>query len=127
MAGTRGWEVLPTSRLPACTATVFRLGRFALMSFVSRVGGSRSLPLLDEPALGLDGGHAAGAGRGDGLPVVAVLHIAAGEDALDVGARGARLRLEVAGLVRLQDALEELGVGRVADGDEEAGGVEQLG
>ena len=38
-----------------------------------------------EPAFAVDGCHAAGAGGGDGLAVGVVLHVAAGEDAVDVG------------------------------------------
>ena len=40
-----------------------------------------------EPALGVDGRHAARAGGGDGLAVDVVLDVAAGEDAFDVGGR----------------------------------------
>ena len=43
-----------------------------------------------EPALGVDGGHAARAGGGDRLAVGVVLDVAAGEDALDVRRRRAR-------------------------------------
>src|SRR5690349_16833544 len=38
---------------------------------------------LGEPALGVDGRLGAGAGRGDGLPVDVVDHVAAGEHAVD--------------------------------------------
>src|SRR5688500_12816161 len=44
----------------------------------------RCLALGFEPALGVDGGHATGAGGGDRLPVGVVLHVAAGEHARDV-------------------------------------------
>ena len=50
---------------------------------VDRVGSGVVAGL--EPALGVDGGHAAGAGGGDGLAVDVVLDVAAGEDAVDVG------------------------------------------
>ena len=40
-------------------------------------------PLLGQPALGIQGSHAAGAGRGDRLAVVAVRDIAGGEDSFD--------------------------------------------
>ena len=45
--------------------------------------------------LGVDGGHAAGTGRGNRLAVDVVLHIAASEDAGDVRAR-AHVRDDVA-------------------------------
>jgi hypothetical protein len=50
-----------------------------------------------EPALGLDRGHAAGAGGGDGLAVDLVLNVAAGEDAFDASARRAGVGEDVAG------------------------------
>jgi hypothetical protein len=40
-----------------------------------------------QPALGVDGGHAARSGGGDCLAVGVILNVAAGEDTLDVGAR----------------------------------------
>src|SRR5580704_486578 len=80
---------------------------------------SRSLAPLLEPALGVDGGHAAGPGRGDRLAVVVVLHVAAGEDAVDAGPGRAVERLDVPVGLQLQLTLEERAVGFVADGDEE--------
>ena len=74
-----------------------------------------------EPALGVDGGHAARAGGGDRLAVGVVLHVAAGEDAVDVGVRRAGLGDEVAVVVHVEHALEQVGVGPMADGDEQAG------
>ena len=41
--------------------------------------------VLLQELLDFNGGHASTARRGDGLPVAAVLHIAAGEDAADSG------------------------------------------
>src|SRR5690606_22540108 len=67
--------------------------------------------VLGEPALGVDGGHAAGAGGGDGLAVDVVLRVAAGEDAGDVGVGRARARLDVAGLVHVEPAAEDGRVG----------------
>ena len=73
--------------------------------------------------LRVQGGHAAGPGGGDGLAVDMVHDVAGGEDPGDRGgggvAVGAALDLDVAaGHVEL--ALEDLGVGLVADGDEDA-------
>src|SRR5580692_1217102 len=89
------------------------------------VGAGRWLlaPAL-EPALGVDGGHATRPGRRDGLTVVVVLDVAAGEDAVDAGAGGAVERLDVAVVGQFELALEERRVRFVADGDEEAGGIE---
>ena len=42
-----------------------------------------------EQTLGFNRCHAAGAGRGDGLAVNAVLHVARMENAVDIGARAA--------------------------------------
>ncbi len=66
-------------------------------------------------------GHAAGAGGGDGLTVDVVLHIAAGEDTVDVGCRRAVLGEQVPLLVDVEDIGEQVGVGTVSDGDEQAG------
>src|SRR3954462_2278664 len=71
-----------------------------------------------EELLGVEGGHAAGAGGGDRLAVDLVHAVAAGEDARDVGAGGAGLDFYVAAGVELELSLEQLGRGRVADGDE---------
>ena len=45
-----------------------------------------------EPALGVDGGHAAVAGRGDGLAVAVVVDVAGDEHAVDLGVRSRRGR-----------------------------------
>src|SRR4051794_25976205 len=55
-----------------------------------------------EPALSVDGRHAARPGGGDRLPVRVVLHVAAREHALDVGVRRAGGRDQVAVLVHVQ-------------------------
>src|SRR3984957_5864141 len=81
------------------------------------------LALCFEPAFGVDGGHAAGAGRGDCLAVDAVDDVAAGEDAVDVGVGRARFHLDVADLVHLELALEQRAVGIVADCDEHCVGL----
>src|SRR6202167_4287241 len=60
-----------------------------------------------QPALGVQRRGAAGAGRGDRLPVGVVDHVAAGEDALDGGPRG-----------RLVDQQITLGVGGELPGEQ---------
>src|SRR3954470_3976425 len=76
-----------------------------------------------EPPFGIECSHATRAGGGDGLAVGVVLDVAAGEDALDVGGGGALGQAgdEVAGVLHRELALEQVGVGEVPDGDEEAG------
>ena len=50
------------------------------------------MPLMGEPAFGVERGHAAAAGGGDGLAIIVVGHVAGGEHAFDarVGAEWAR-------------------------------------
>ena len=55
-----------------------------------------------EVTLGLDGRHAPAAGRGDGLAVDVVLHVAAREHALEGGPGGAALGEDVAVLVEVE-------------------------
>src|SRR6266498_5407372 len=81
----------------------------------------RSVPLGFEEAFGVDGGLASHAGRGDGLPVDEVDHVARGEHALHAGPGGGLLDHDVS-LVHLELALEQLRVGGVADGDEDPTG-----
>jgi hypothetical protein len=85
---------------------------------------SRLLAALFEPAFGVDGGHAARPGRGDGLAVVVVLHVASGEHAVHAGAGGAVEGADVAVVIQLELALEQGAVGLVPDGHEEAGHAE---
>jgi len=92
--------------------------------------GEHGLLLYVQVALGVKGGHAAGAGGGDGLAVVLVLDVAGGKDAGDAGGGkvplAAALGADVAA-VHLQLPLEEERVGSVADGDEAAVNLEILG
>src|SRR6516165_12300397 len=81
---------------------------------------SRLLAPSFQPALGVNGCHAARPGRRHRMAVVVVLDVAAGEDAVDAGPRGAVERLDVAVVHELDLALEQGAVGLVADGDEEA-------
>src|SRR5205809_4310600 len=94
-----------------------------------RAHGKQSRPHLPvlrlEEALRVDRGHAARAGGGHRLAVARVLHVAAGEDAGEARLRRARPGHDVAALVHLELACEELRVGLVADGDEEALGLER--
>ncbi|MPM35580.1 hypothetical protein SDC9_82173 [bioreactor metagenome] len=87
-------------------------------------GGNPFLFLLFQETLGVEGCHAARSCAGDGLAVDVVLHVAGGEHAVHAGLGGkafqAALGDDVAGLVHFQVALEDFGVGRVADGDEAA-------
>src|SRR5450830_573111 len=74
-------------------------------------------------ALGVERGHAAGAGAGDGLAVDMILHVAGGEHAIDAGGGGEAFEtgagLDIA-VVHVKLAVEDAGVGFVADGDEQA-------
>ena len=71
--------------------------------------------------------HATTAGGGHGLAPAAVLDVTGGEDAGDLGLRRAGAGDQVAGLVGLELAVQERGVGDVADGVEEAlGGDDPL-
>ena len=71
-----------------------------------------------------EGGHAAGAGGGDGLAIAAVLHIAAGKDAGNrhaaIGGQDVVCGADVAVFVEIHLAGKHLGVGLVADAEEEA-------
>src|SRR5882762_7624189 len=87
-----------------------------------------SMPPLFEVLFDLEGGHAAGAGGGDGLAVAAVLDVSAGEDAgEDLAVEGGEDvigGLDVAVIVEVDEALEGGGVGNVADGKEHERDVE---
>src|SRR5688572_10151933 len=72
-----------------------------------------------EPTLCLECCHAAGACGCHRLPVHEVLDIAGREDAWNRRLRRAELRLDVAVVVKLEPLLEQIGVRRVADRDEE--------
>ena len=69
---------------------------------------------------GIQRGHAAHSGAGDGLAVDVVGQVAGREDAGDGGAGGAGLDLHIAAVVQLQLVLHQFGRGGMADGDEEA-------
>ena len=81
--------------------------------------------LSQQEAFAVECGNTARTGGGDGLAVVGVLHVARGEDALDRGLRGARLGADVAFGIELELSGEELRVGMVTDGEEEARDVDR--
>ncbi len=91
---------------------------------MTRRGERRSLVafLGGEEALRVEGCHAAGAGRGDRLPVGVVGDVAGDEDAGDVRRGRAGVREQVAGLVVVELVDEERRVRIVADRHEDAVG-----
>src|SRR5687767_2479492 len=93
----------------------------------SRRSGSALVEGLGEPAFGVDTGGRTGAGRGDRLTVDVVHHVAAGEDAVDVGAGRGVFDLDVAVVVELELPGEQLAARVVADRDEQAGHGQGLG
>src|SRR5215218_7189273 len=107
-----------------CGARPVQPGR---ASIYAPVGPSALVEGLGEPALGVDRRGRAGAGRGDGLAVDVVDDVAAGEDTVDVGARGRVLHLDVPGVVELELAGEQFAARVVADGDEDAAHGKRLG
>src|SRR4051794_15197210 len=94
---------------------------------VLRTGSSPLVEGLGEPALGVDRGRRAGAGGGDRLAVDVVDDVTAGEDAVDVGPGRGVVNLDVALVVELQLAGEQLAPGVVADGHEQPADVQDLG
>src|SRR5919109_77397 len=105
--------------------------------FLPIQGVEQSLPVVSggpgvvavglQPALGVDGGRAAGAGGGHRLPIGVVDHVAGREHAVDGGGgRGRAGRDDVAGLVELDLVREQVGVRRVPDGHEHPGHREDL-
>ena len=81
--------------------------------------------MLLEVFFDFEGGHATGAGRGDGLAVLAILDVAAGVDAgKDLAVEGAVdivLGEDIAVFVEIHEAGEGAGVGDVADAEEHEG------
>jgi hypothetical protein len=78
--------------------------------------------VLFEVLFYFEGGHAAGAGGGDGLAVAAVLNVSAGEDAGDdlsvEGGIDVVLGEDVAVRIEIHHALEGRGIGDMADAEE---------
>src|SRR5579863_9578578 len=75
--------------------------------------------LLFEPAFEVNSGSTTITGGGDGLAIAVVGHITGGEDARDVG-HGMFNRHDISGLIHMNDALEQIGIGLMADGEEKA-------
>ena len=76
--------------------------------------------MFSQESLHLDARHGTRTGSHDSLTIDAVLAVAASEDALHVGGRRLGLGDDIAFLIHVEDAFERLGVGRMADGLEEA-------
>nr|GEU28440.1 hypothetical protein [Tanacetum cinerariifolium] len=115
------------SRLTRSASAAARASVCSLSCLLSDFSSEKSfmarLLLRFEVALGIQRGHAAGAGAGDGLAVDMVLHVAGGKHAGSGGggghAFGARAGLDVA-VVHVQLAFEDARVRLVADGHEQA-------
>src|SRR5215211_6139018 len=95
-----------------------RLGEVARV--LQRVG-RRHGGVVAQVPLGVERGHTAGPGRGDGLPVGVVHEVAGGEHARHPGAGRLALRDDVAVHVDVDDPAHDLGLRLVADRDEGAG------
>src|SRR5208282_3085886 len=80
-----------------------------------------------EPALGVDCRHASGARGAHRLPVHAIGDIAGREYALDAAVSAAGPYYQVAELIHLELALEQVGVGPVADRHEDRVGLDVRG
>src|ERR1051326_211240 len=97
-----------------------RLSASATVKILSSISvrAAQSRPLVFQPTLGFECSHAAAAGSRDGLTENGILHVAASEDAGNIGARGIGPSLHVAFFVEIDLALEDFGVGIVADRNE---------
>ena len=78
------------------------------------------MDVLFQPFLDVDGGRASQARSGDGLLVAGIDHIASSENTRN-GCHGVFLVNDVSVFVGLDLATEEIGDGRMADGDEGSG------
>ena len=83
--------------------------------------------LSGQPAFGIEGRHATGAGCCDGLSEVVVGHIACGKDALDagVGSLGG-CPGDISLVVRLQLSVKKVRVGGMSDGGEVSCGIQDF-
>ena len=79
-----------------------------------------------EVAFGFESGGAAGAAAVTGLAIGVVGDIAGGKDALDVGGGAAVALEDVAVVIEIDDAIEKLGVGDVANGHKNTGRLRAL-
>src|SRR3989442_13226258 len=94
-----------------------------LAARVERTRGASALmvPLLGQPAFGVESGHAAGAGGGDCLLVVTVGDIAGREHAGHAGVGPLRVLPQNVSLgIQLELPAQEIGVWDMADGQEPA-------
>lgn len=73
-----------------------------------------------EPSLAVDCCHATGSGGGNSLAIDVVLHVTAGKHTLDVG-EGTVVGHEVTVFVGDELTGEQVGIGPMADGHEDAG------
>src|SRR3990172_7350445 len=106
-------------RSVATTMSAERATSCSNRSFVSAMGpllGALLDPPGREPALRVDGGHAAGPGGGHRLPVGGIHGVAAREDAFHGGTGRTRLDLHVAHVVELELTTHEGGGGTGAGG-----------
>src|SRR3990172_1669018 len=110
---------------PAKREQVEQSVSYTSVARTARPGMSGPRVLLLEPPLRIDRRLAAGARRGDRLPVALVEDIAGDEDALH-GALRVVLDLEVAKVVHLQRAPQEIRVRPVPDCEEEALGLHRV-
>src|SRR5271163_4932557 len=84
---------------------------------------NRSGAVVFEKLLDLDGSHATGSGGGDGLAIAAILHVAAGKNALDTG-QDVVVGLEIAVSVGFELAIKHLRVRLVPDAEKQGAGGE---
>src|SRR5689334_1574137 len=92
-----------------------------------RSGRGSGVLQVGQVVLGVQGRSTAAAGGGDRLAVGVVHQVAAGEDAGQVGPGAPALGEDVALVVQVDLATEQLGAGVVADGDEQPGRVQLAG
>src|SRR5437763_1075392 len=79
-----------TIELQSQPGSVILSKRTTLWQFPAKPQAALEMSVVGEPALGVERGHAAGAGGGDGLPVVVVRHVAGREHAVHARVRPRR-------------------------------------
>src|SRR5581483_10084852 len=80
--------------------------------------------VLGKPAFGVDGRRTTGAGGGDRLPVYPVDQVAGGKHPIDAGIGGRRSHLDVAVVVGVHLAADQLATRIVPDGHKHPGDVQ---
>src|SRR6266851_9337015 len=103
---------------PLLSASLSRVDRSMRDNYGS-VGRSKLVFVLFQKLFGINGGHATGARRGDGLAIAMVLHVTGNKHARD-GGEAAVLGKQVAIRIHLEFAFEDGGVRIVTDGHEYA-------